>query len=587
MRSFGEILSGTLITINAAYSQLPLNIPFNSPWSPSVSVTSRLCKCLPGDSCFPSQQEWNQLSQRLSQPLIYGQRPFASVCYNTSSDFSPAACKQAMSERFNETSLAESSNTIMWTIFEDIITPHGIEQCPFESGPDEICHQGRVPSISVNATSVEDIQLMVEFSSQHNLHLVVKNTGHELMGRDFGVGSVEIFTHYLKGINFTNDFTPSGVVGDRAGGQHAVTIGAGVQWGELYAAAEKNNRSVVGAFPPYVGVGVDNVLQFTVVLPNASFVTANDYQNTDLFWALRGGGGPSFGVVTSVTYKTHPNVPYTAAYYIARANSSDSYLELFKTWTQYNNLIEDAGWSGAWPFGGNTLNLSLITQGIPPFKPLANATLEAFFTASRSIPGIDVTLATSASYSSFYEWYSDNLGNNSHGYGINLNAGAQVGIPTALASWLVPREVFYLKPDALADVLMKMPGGNAVMIGGGAVASADPDSVAVTPAWRRMTAHILLTTSWNQTSDPAVVEAARKSVRDQVEPLRQLAPLPIGGQYINEADILEHHWQEAYWGSHYPRLLSIKKAIDPHDLLVVYKGVNSEQWDDEIVCKTL
>jgi hypothetical protein len=52
-----------------------------------------------------------------------------------------------------------------------------------------------------------------------------------------------------------------------------------------------------------------------------------------------------------------------------------------------------------------------------------------------------------------------------------------------------------------------------------------------------------------------------------------------------QPDILEPDWQQAYWGSHYPRLLAIKKKIDPKDLLIVRKGVNSEGWDDEIICK--
>ena len=53
------------------------------------------------------------------------------------------------------------------------------------------------------------------------------------------------------------------------------------------------------------GFGVDNVLQFKVVLANGSFVTADACTNQDLFWALRGGGGGTFGVVTSVHYKIH------------------------------------------------------------------------------------------------------------------------------------------------------------------------------------------------------------------------------------------------------------------------------------------
>ena len=50
---------------------------------------------------------------------------------------------------------------------------------------------------------------------------------------------------------------------------------------------------------------------------------------------------------------------------------------------------------------------------------------------------------------------------------------------------------------------------------------------------------------------------------------------------------MEPDWQQAHWGSNYARLLKIKQEIDPKDLLIVYHGVNSEAWDDEIVCKTV
>ncbi|PCH42460.1 FAD-binding domain-containing protein [Wolfiporia cocos MD-104 SS10] len=563
-------------------------------------MTTRVYKCLPGDPCFPSRGEWDRLSRTLSQPVIYDQRPLAAVCYKNSSEYSPAGCEQVSDNQFNGTFLAASSNALQLTIFEDVVTPHGIEQCPFNPGPDAICHQGRVPSFSINATTIEDIQATIAFASKYNLHLVVKNTGHEYIGREFGVGSVEIFTRYIQGINFTDNFVPSGNSGHDVEGQHAVTIGAGVQWGELYLAAQQHDRTVVGAFPPSVtvgagagwvlgtghsplarfyGLGVDNVLQLSVVLPNASHVITNKYQNSDLFWALRGGGGPSFGVVTSMTYRTHPNLPYTASSYVASADSPESFRKLLQVWLEYHNLVMDAGWSGSWPYADNTLQLALLAQGIPPTRPLAIQILEAFYAASKAIPGVNVSAATTVSYSSFYEWYNASV--------VSSVNTVEVGIPTAISSWLVPPEVFELSTDELADALALLPTALPYVVGGGVVSTIDPDSAAVTPAWRRMITHVIARAPFNQTSDPKVVEAYRQAAHNYTEPLQRLAPIPYGGQYINEADILETNWQGAYWGAHYPRLLSIKKEIDPQDLLIVYKGVNSEEWDDEIICKRL
>lgn len=60
-----------------------------------------------------------------------------------------------------------------------------------------------------------------------------------------------------------------------------------------------------GALSPDYDLGVDNVVQMKVVRPDGCFVTANRCQNQDIFFALRGGGGRTFGVVTETTSKIH------------------------------------------------------------------------------------------------------------------------------------------------------------------------------------------------------------------------------------------------------------------------------------------
>jgi hypothetical protein len=64
-------------------------------------------------------------------------------------------------------------------------------------------------------------------------------------------------------------------------------------------------------YPLTLIIGVDNVIQFMAVTANGDILTVNSYQNTDLFWALRGGGGGTYAVVTSATYLTHDPVPMT------------------------------------------------------------------------------------------------------------------------------------------------------------------------------------------------------------------------------------------------------------------------------------
>lgn len=133
-------------------------------------------------------------------------------------------------------------------------------------------------------------------------------------------------THHIKSaLKHDSNFMPDGC---GAGAGDTLTYGAGQQFQEMYDWAYANNFMVIGggsgtvgasggwvtggghsfASPTY-GLGVDNVVQMRVVLPNGTYVTANRCQNQDLFFAMRGAGGGTFGVLMETTSKLHPAVP--------------------------------------------------------------------------------------------------------------------------------------------------------------------------------------------------------------------------------------------------------------------------------------
>jgi FAD/FMN-containing dehydrogenase len=105
--------------------------------------------------------------------------------------------------------------------------------------------------------------------------------------------------------------------------ERTVRVGGGCTWAEVDRATHAFGLAVPTGIISTTGVGgltlggglgyltrkcglaVDNVLSADVVLADGRFVTSNERQNADLFWALRGGGG-NFGVVTSFVFRAHP-----------------------------------------------------------------------------------------------------------------------------------------------------------------------------------------------------------------------------------------------------------------------------------------
>ena len=76
------------------------------------------------------------------------------------------------------------------------------------------------------------------------------------------------------------------------------------------------------------------------------YLTANSYTHTDLFWALRGGGGGTYGIVTSVTYRTHPLVPVTGVFLTAQSRNNDTFKKFLSEFVRIQPDLSDAGFSG-------------------------------------------------------------------------------------------------------------------------------------------------------------------------------------------------------------------------------------------------
>ncbi|KAK4148374.1 hypothetical protein C8A00DRAFT_39073, partial [Chaetomidium leptoderma] len=355
------------------------------------------CKAFPGDSSWPTAIEWTRLNKTLGGALLNPPPP-ASVCYATSPNFNAEACSFLINNASRTTFYLDDPVTIL------SLWPQG-NTCLLSQNPTGNCTQGGYPVYVVNATSVKHIQAAVNFARNRNVRLVVKNTGHDAVGRNTGAGSLSIWTHYLKGFEFLHDYKQPG--GNYRGA--AARVGAGLQVWEAFAHAEKHNVTLpaascltVGSYGGWItggghsplsskfGMGVDQVLSLQVVTADGRYMTADPQENQDLFFAMRGGGGSTYGIITSAIVKAHPQINLTIASFgfttgnttSATPGPSVTIADTETFWKGFNEVFAfgiptiDAGgylWTAGSPRGNNNYVMQVQVQ-MPGLTP-AEATV--------------------------------------------------------------------------------------------------------------------------------------------------------------------------------------------------------------------
>lgn len=142
-------------------------------------------------------------------------------------------------------------------------------------------------------------------------------------------------------------------------------------------------------------MGADNIIEATIVTPRGDIVIANDCQNKDLFWAIRGGGGGTFGVILSLTLNVYPSPSMsTATLSMAARNgtTAKAWWKLVSGLHRYMTDIQDEGVMGYYTAGGsphsfqytmfqfNTTDTASIKHLIAPleqFVQMHNQTVES------------------------------------------------------------------------------------------------------------------------------------------------------------------------------------------------------------------
>ncbi|KAF7356177.1 FAD-binding domain-containing protein [Mycena venus] len=548
---------------------------------------------------------WNALNASVEGRLVRG-IPFARSCFPdtggpVSGIFDEQQCDTVRSDYLDHFSLASTLGGYMnsqWQTCQrtgaecllDWTDPANADA----DSPPRVCSQGSIPDYGIQIVTLTDVFAGLDFSKKYGIPLVIKNSGHDFKGRSSGPGTLALWMSNLRSIEQQPHFVPTGC--SSRPGKSAVTVGAGVSFSDLVTFADQHNLTIpsggdltVGAAGGYTqggghsiisnvfGLGADRVLEFEVVTPRGDHVVANQCQNSDLFFALRGGGGGTFGIVMKMTTLVFPAMPINAVFAAFDPTVGNNRLEFLRFVTNQSLEIAKQGW------GAYIIPTIGILMANPILTPIAAntsvAALKTFMTVN--LTGT-FTMTVEPNYKTFFDKY------------IGALVHVPVGIPLTTSSRLVPVEHFTTasrRADLVTTITTLFDAVDLSIIFATTpfLYGPDNDQTSVSPAWRNSLWHVNVANTWNFNTTVAEVSKKYSSLKVAVDPLRLLTP--GSGAYQNEADVYEpDHEGEvgrplyispiltsvkaSFWGTHYARLVEIKRKYDPEHILDCWQCVD-------------
>ncbi|KAJ2891700.1 FAD-binding domain-containing protein [Zalerion maritima] len=543
------------------------------------ATTSRDCKTFPGDAHWPEDWEWNVLNDTVGGNLIKTV-PLGAPCHDPG--FENATCEYLQSQWQLPGVHMNSSSSVMAPFFAN----QSCDPWQPESRP---CDLGNYVSYSVKARDEWDITTVVLFARLHDIRLVIRNTGHDYNGRSTGAGSLAVWTHGMMDIEVLGNYSDSYYTGK------AMKVGPGVQGFDVMEAAHAAGLVVVGGECPSVGLAggytqggghsalstnfglsADNVLEFGVVTALGLHLKATKSENTDLYYAVAGGGGGNWGVVTYVTVKAFEEKATSGAsltFYVSDTIEDDFYAGIQAFHEELADMV-DAGTMVIYYFTSTFFMISVLTG----FDKTEEEVKDILVPFTARLDDLNITYTSDySSHDSYYEHYDNYFGPLPLG---NIGVGiAQYG------GRLIPRSV----AGNISDTLRFVAEQGVTWIGVGTDVSgfAPDDQNAVLPTWRDALVHATLTTPWDFEAPWEDMIALQDLMTDTIIPALE-AVTPGSGAYMNEADFRQPNWQEVFFGDKYDKLLGIKKKYDPTGFFYALKGVGSEDWEvrnDGRLCK--
>jgi FAD/FMN-containing dehydrogenase len=480
---------------------------------------------------------------------------------------------------------------------------------------------------AVACHTAADVAAAVKFARKHNLRLVVKGGGHSYQGTSNAPDSLLIWTRPMRAIRLHDHFVGKGCQGFDAPSP-AVTIEAGAVWMDVYhAVTTKAGRYVqgggcvtvgvaglvqsggFGTFSKGYGTAAASLLEADVVTADGVLRTVNSRNDPDLLWALKGGGGGSWGVVTRVTLRTHELPKYFgAAYATIKAASDSAFRSLIGRFVDfYSGTLFNAHWGGSLSIGPDSvLKISMLSQGLTTEK--ARSIWRPFFEwVASSRADFAFTEEPGAISNPARDWW-DAQGRRRHG-STSVVFDDRPGAPATHAwwrddqeevgaflhaydsAWLPASLLSSSNRDRLADALFAgsrhmriLLHFNKGLAGAPSEAVKAARATATNPVMLDAFALAIVATGSEPRyegmpgpiPDDSQAHKDAANVAHAMDELNRINPSP--GSYVSESNFFNRRWQEAFWGDNYKKLLDIKRRVDPDGLFFVHHGVGSEDW---------
>ncbi|MDQ7807116.1 FAD-binding oxidoreductase [Amycolatopsis sp. A133] len=414
-------------------------------------------------------------------------------------------------------------------------------------------YDARMPSAVVGAARVEDVQAAVAFAARHRLPVAARSGGHSYPGYSTVDGGIVVDLSRFSGIEVRPDGRAVIGAGARLG-PIATTLAAA---GRVLPAGSCDTVGIagltlgggVGVLDRRYGLTCDHLEAARIVTADGRVRTVSGSAEPDLFWALRGGGGGNFGIVTGFTFRTVPIADVATFRLVFPAGTQAA---LLAAWQEWQPSMPDELWSGAnldaataavaGTFLGaqarmNELVDDLVRRvGTPPAerdgRVLDHVRAMRSFDDPESRPGAAVARA------------------------------AYVG-----TSRMLLRPV--TDPAAVVELLTRAPRvGTLIDAGGGAIARVGARETAF-PHRSALASFQFLHGAAPEDGGEAEARRALAAVRDGLGP-----EFGTTG-YVNYLDPEMPDWAQAYYGVNLPRLRAVARKYDPRRIFAFPQGLSS------------